>query len=65
MPKTDAVIYNPDGNGFVIIGAAITAMRKENVDKDVIEKYKKEAMAGDYDNLLMVTMKYVEIVIGE
>jgi hypothetical protein len=37
------------------------ALRKAGADKDYIFKYQDEAMAGDYDNLLCVTMDYVHV----
>ena len=34
---------------------------KAGADKDYIKKYLNEATAGDYDHLLGVTMKYVDV----
>ena len=35
-------------------------MKLSGADKEYIEKYKKEAMGGDYDTLLTTSMKYAE-----
>ena len=50
-----------DGNAFAILGKVRRAMREAGVDRGVIADYAKEAMAGDYDDLLQVTMEYVEV----
>ena len=38
------------------------AMQRAKVEKEVIDAYMEEAMSGDYDNLLRVTMDYVEVM---
>jgi hypothetical protein len=43
------------------MGAVTREMRKAKFDRETIQKYREEAMSGDYDNLLQVTMKYVDI----
>ncbi len=50
-----------DGNAFAIIGRVSKALRKAGADKEYIDQYHAEAMSGDYDNLLCVTMKYVGV----
>ena len=50
-----------DGNAFAILGAVKSAMRRAGVDKKIQDEYMKEAMSGDYDNLLSVISKYVDI----
>jgi hypothetical protein len=51
-----------DGNAFNIIGKTVKAFKKAGADKEYIDKYMEEAMSGDYDHLLGVTMEYVEVV---
>jgi len=62
-PITDVNVkmVGEDGNAFAIIGRVTKAMRRAGVDKDIIEKYKNEAMSGDYNNLIVTTMKYCHI----
>lgn len=63
MPKTDIKVelIGQDGNAFAIMGAVTKALRRGG-HEDLIDAYRKEAMSGDYDNLLAVTMEYVEVV---
>jgi len=63
MPKTniEVKLINEDGNAFMILGKVSQALKKAG-HKDLAEEYTKEARKGDYDNLLRVTMKYVEII---
>jgi len=48
-------------NAFVIINRASKALRKNGANREYIDKYMDEATAGDYDNLLRTTMKYVDV----
>jgi hypothetical protein len=49
-----------DGNAFAILGRAHQALRKAGM-ADRIPAYDAEAMAGNYDNLLVVTMDWFEV----
>ena len=62
MPKTDihVTLVGEDGNAFAIIGRVKKALQRAG-HKDLAEEYQKEATSGDYDNLLRVTMEYVEV----
>lgn len=64
MSKTgiEVELIGHDGNAFAIMGKVTKAMKRANIDSSIIEEYKKEAMSGDYDNLLRVTMEYVEVI---
>ena len=63
MPKTniEVELVGQDGNAFAIMGAVIKALRRNGYE-NLVDEYKKEAMSGDYDNLLRVTMDYVEVL---
>lgn len=61
MEKLKVKLIGTDGNAYAIMGKVIREMKKAGFDKEMIENYKKEAMNGDYDNLLITTMKYVDI----
>jgi hypothetical protein len=50
-----------DGNAFAVIGAVQRALRKAGVHQDEINQYLKDAMSGDYDNMLRTTMDWVEV----
>jgi len=49
-----------DGNPFVVMGYVIRIMLKEGFTREECDAYTKAAMSGDYNNLLCVSMDYVE-----
>ena len=49
-----------DGNAFSVMGYTARAL-KETGHRDMVAQMQKEAMSGDYNNLLCVCMKYVDI----
>lgn len=58
--KPTMQLSGEDGNAFFIIGKARNTLQKAGADKEYIEQYLNEVKSGDYDNLIQVTMKYVE-----
>ena len=64
MPKyaIRVPLIGEDGNAFAVMGAVQRALRKAGASKDEINQYLKDAMSGDYDNLLRTTMEWVEVV---
>lgn len=62
-PKTNVTVklIGEDGNAFNIIGKVTKALRKAGYSPEFIADYHEEAMSGDYDNLLRVTMMYVNV----
>ena len=62
--KPTVKLIGEDGNAFyayIILGKVKSALKQAGADKEYIDKYLEEAKAGDYNNLLVTTMKYVEI----
>lgn len=49
-----------DGNAFAVMGYVGKAMRETGFTKDEITAYQQEAMSGDYNNLLCVSMEYID-----
>ncbi len=49
-----------DGNAFTIIGKVGSALRRSG-HADKVDQFMKEAMSGDYDNVIATAMKYVEV----
>ena len=49
-----------DGNAFSVIGYTGRALRQTG-HGDLVSKMGEEAMSGDYNNLLCVCMKYIDI----
>lgn len=60
--KPKVKLINEDGNAFSIMGKVTKVLKKSGFKSEYIDQYKKEAMSGDYNNLLLVTMEYVDIV---
>jgi hypothetical protein len=59
--KPTVKFIGTDGNALAIIGRVKNALVKAGADQDYVDQYLKEAMFGDYDNLLCVTMNYVHV----
>lgn len=49
-----------DGNPWVVMGYVVRVMCKERFTRAECDAYTKAAMSGDYNNLLRVSMDYVE-----
>ena len=48
-----------DGNAFSIMGAVTKSLWRAGVSKEECNEYFAEATAGDYDDLIRTTMKWV------
>ena len=59
--KPTVKLTGEDGNAFAIMGTVSRALRKAGLPKERIDKYIEESTAGDYDNLLRVAMKWVNV----
>jgi hypothetical protein len=59
--KPTVKLIDTNGNAFSIMGRVKNALLKAGADKEYVKKYLGEAMNGDYDNLLCVTMDYVHV----
>jgi len=53
-------LVGTDGNAFSIMGKVVNALRRGG-RANLVKEYQKEAMSEDYDNLLRVSMEYVEV----
>lgn len=60
-PNVNVELVGHDGNAFVIMGKVRKALRRADVSQEEIEQYTEEATSGDYDNLLQVTTKWVNV----
>ena len=61
LTKPTVKLIGEDGNAFAIMGRVKQALRRAGADREYIDKYLSEATAGDYDNLLIVSMEYVDV----
>ena len=59
--KPTVKLTGQDGNAFSIMGRVKKALMQAGADKEYIDKFLKEATSGDYDNLLVVSMEYVNV----
>ena len=59
IPKPTCTLAGQDGNAFAIMARANRALEKARVPNSVRKIYRSEAMSGDYDHLLQVTLRYV------
>ncbi len=57
--KPVLALTGTDGNAFAILSRAQRIARRNQMDWDAI---RKEAMNGDYNNLLATMMKYFEVI---
>lgn len=65
MEDDKPVVKGPvDGNAFAVMGAVRRALRRAG-QGDKVEEYTKRAMSSDYDNLLCVSMEYVDFNLRE
>ena len=56
--KAPVQLVGEDGDAWAIMGRTIEALRRVGNPPEVIEQYRAEAMSGNYDDLLRVTMEY-------
>jgi hypothetical protein len=60
-PDITVALTGRDGNAFSIIGSVSKALRRAGVSAEEIDKFRTEAMSGDYDHVLQTTMDWVEV----
>ena len=59
--KPTVKLIGQDGNAFSIMGNVKQALKRAGADKEYIDEYLIDATSGDYNHLLTVSMKYVNI----
>lgn len=64
-PKATINLVGEDGNAFSILARTKTALRKAGVSAEEQNAYFDEATSGDYDHLLLTTMRWVTCDAGE
>jgi len=58
LTNVEVTLCEEDGNAFSILGKVKKALKKAG-HHELADKYMEEATSGDYDHLLITTMKYV------
>ena len=61
LNKPTVKLIGQDGNAFSVMGLVKKALKHAGADKEYVDKYLKEAISGDYDHLLVVSMEYVNV----
>jgi len=61
FPDVTVKLVGSNGNAFAILGKTKGALKQAG-HRQAAEEYMKEATAGNYDNLLQVTMEYVNVI---
>lgn len=61
-PDITVDLSGGDGNAFVILGRVRRALRRGGVGDEIIAGFTTEATSGDYDNLLQVCMRWVDVI---
>ena len=54
----DADLVGVDGNAFAVMGFTKRALEDAGNSREVVDAYMQDAQAGDYDQLLQVSMAY-------
>lgn len=60
--KPELRLIEEDGNVFFIMGKAVREARRAGWSEEKIEKFKEDAMSGDYDHALQTCMEYFEVI---
>jgi hypothetical protein len=60
-PNITVKLTDEDGNAFAVLGKVKKALHKAEVPQEEINKWFAEATAGDYDNLLMTCLAWVNV----
>lgn len=54
-------LNGPGGNAFAIVASVIRGLKSARVSNSDIEKFKADALSGDYDHLKEVCSQWVDI----
>ena len=60
LGKPQVKLVGQDGNAWAIMGRVDAALREHGYTKEDIDIYQEDAMSGDYDHLLRVTLEWVD-----
>jgi hypothetical protein len=61
FPDIKVRLTGSDGNAFAILGKVRQALRRANVPAGQIAEFMDEATGGDYNDLLCVCMRWVDV----
>jgi hypothetical protein len=61
FPDVQVRLLGEDGNAFAILGRVQKALKRGGASPEQVKEFLDEAMSGDYDNLLRVVMRWVDV----
>lgn len=61
-PDIEVQLSGENGNAFSIIARVRRALRDNGVSSDEVNTYVDEALRGSYEDLLVITMKWVTVL---
>lgn len=61
FPQIKVSLTGEDGNAFAIVSRVNREMRRARVPVEQRDEFMAEAIGGDYDELLRVVMRWVEV----
>jgi hypothetical protein len=61
FPNVQVRLVGEDGNAFAILGRVQKALKRGGASAEEVSEFFKEATSGDYDQLLQVVMRWVEV----
>jgi len=61
FPHITVELVDKSGNAFYILGTVLKEMKRNHVTKEDQDKFLAEATSGNYDNLLQMVMRWVNI----
>lgn len=60
-PAVRVRLTGGDGNALGVVGAVTRALRAARVPVQDVEAYRAEALSGDYEKVLQVTLSWVTV----
>ena len=60
-PDVDVRLVGEDGNAFAILGICYRAAQQQGVPAEDVKAFMQEAIAGDYDHLLVTCQKWFAV----
>jgi hypothetical protein len=60
-PEVTVVLIGEDSNAGSIIGRVTRALKRAGLSEGVCAAFRREAMSGDYDNVIQTAMRWVDV----
>lgn len=60
-PDVEVPMSNEDGNAVAMVTRVVLAMRDDGVGRDEADRFRDEALSGDYDHVLDTIEKWVSV----